>query len=110
LRLLLLCEDPAAAVVLFPRKGDIGDCDFELAVPCDDTITVGELRLADNNIFTPIDLAGISGDMVTTGDFNRFDGNAFACFIAGSIRLAIDKDVVLPLICCFLLAFASMCR
>jgi hypothetical protein len=47
----------------------------------------------------PIDLAGISGDMVTTGDFNRFDDDAFACFIAGSFRLAIDKDVVPPLIC-----------
>jgi hypothetical protein len=80
------------------RKGDIGDCDLELAVPCDDTITVGDLRLADNNIFTPIDLAGTSGDMVTTGDFNRFDGGAFACFAAGSFRLAIDKDALPPLI------------
>jgi hypothetical protein len=72
---------------------------LELAVPCDDTITVGDLRLVDSNIFTPIDLAGTSGDMVTTGDFNRFDGGAFPCFTTGSFRLAIDKDVVPPLIC-----------
>jgi hypothetical protein len=77
---------------LFFSKADVGGCSGEFANVVDGDIHLGDTLGDDSIILIPVDLAGMSDDIGSAGDFNCFVGCSFRCFIPDSFRLADDEE------------------